>query len=65
MARLYRLHAVQIPLMRASAYTILALLVALYTYALDGRVNVHAFTQFAIIGAVYCSTTWLALHLHY
>ena len=50
--RLYRLHAVQIPLMRASAYTLLAVLVALHTAALDGRVNLRALTQFGAIGAI-------------
>ncbi|HEX6099322.1 MAG TPA: diguanylate cyclase [Thermoanaerobaculia bacterium] len=65
MTRLYRLHAVQIPLMRVSAYTLLTLLVALYTSALDGRVDVRAVTQFGLLGAMYSAATWLALHLHY
>ena len=63
--RLYRLHAVQIPLMRASAHALLTLLVALHMYALDGRVNLRSVLQFAIAAIVYCTATWLALHVHH
>ena len=65
MARLYRLHAVQIPFMRALAYALLTLLLALYTFALKGRVDARSVVQFGIAGLVYCSLTWLALHVHY
>lgn len=64
-ARLYRLHAVQIPIMRVAAYTLLTLLVAFYTAALDGRVDVGAVTNFGMAGVLYCASTWLVLHFHY
>jgi len=51
--------------MRASAYALLTLLLALYTSALDGRVNGGATLQFGLASLVFCSMTWLALHVHY
>ena len=51
--------------MRASAYALLTLLLGLYTLVLDGRVNGTAVVQFGIAGLVYCSMTWVALHVHY
>ncbi len=65
MARLYRLHAMQIPFMRALAYVLLTIIVALYTYALDGRVLARAVVQYGVAAALFCGTTWFLLHLHY
>jgi len=62
---MYRLHAVQIPIMRASAFAVLTLLLALYTFALEGRVNGRVVLQFGIAAVLYCALTWLVLYVHY
>jgi diguanylate cyclase (GGDEF)-like protein len=61
----YRLHAVQIPIMRACAFVLLSLLLALHMFALDGRVNGRVVLQYGIAATLYCALTWLALHVHY
>lgn len=51
--------------MRGAAYTVLTLLLALYTRVIHGRVDVRVVVQYGIAALVYCAATWLALHLHY
>ena len=51
--------------MRACAFVLLTLLLALHMYALEGRVNGRVVLQYVIAAVLYCLLTSLALHFRY
>ena len=63
--RVYRLHAVQIPAMRAVSFILLTLLLGFYNSRVNPQLPFAITLRYAVLAVTYISVSWFILHLHY
>jgi len=63
--RVYRLHAIQIPAMRAASFILLTILLGFYNSFVNPQLPFAVTLGYAAIAIGYVGTAWLILHFHY
>jgi diguanylate cyclase (GGDEF)-like protein len=63
--RVYQLHAMQIPAMRAVSFILLTLLLGFYNSRVNPQIPFAITLRYAVIAVTYITVSWFILHLHY